>query len=197
MPADTESVTPAFVAKVRNLSAAIGAIAFIACGEPGPAATTPTPTTTPIPSVVTPDPTAANEDTVVSLVNAKRAAGAVCGGTSFAAVPPLVHNTQLRNAARAHSADMAARGYFAHVGPDGRTFTQRISAAGYTGSLPWAENIASGQAAPQAVVDGWMASATHCANIMSPEFRSVGVGYAFNATSPLVHFWTQDFGAGQ
>ena len=192
-------MTLAVVAKVRNLSAAIGAIAFIACGDPGPAATTPTPMPTRVPDVVTPTPdsTAATEDTVVSLVNAKRAAGAVCGGTSFAAVPPLVHNTQLRNAARAHSADMAARGYFAHVAPDGRTFTQRISAAGFTGSLPWAENIASGQASPQAVVDGWMASATHCANIMNPDFRSVGVGYAFNATSPLVHYWTQDFGAGQ
>jgi uncharacterized protein YkwD len=134
------------------------------------------------------------EDQVLILVNQRRAAGATCGGTPYPAVGPLAMDPNLRAAARGHSLDMATLNYFSHTSQDGRTFAQRISAAGYTGSFPWAENIAGGQSTPQAVVDGWMASAGHCANIMNGSFRAIGVGYAFNAASTYRHYWTQNFG---
>jgi uncharacterized protein YkwD len=137
---------------------------------------------------------AAFEDQVLSLVNARRAAGATCGGTVYPPAPALPMNASLRLAARGHSQDMATQNYFSHVSLDGRTFDQRIRNAGYTGSFPLGENIAGGQPTPQAVVDGWMGSAGHCANIMNPSFRATGVGYAFNPAATYRHYWTQTFG---
>jgi uncharacterized protein YkwD len=128
------------------------------------------------------------------LVNQRRAAGAVCGGTAYAPAPPLTMNANLRTAARGHSADMAAHNYFSHVSLDGRSYVDRILAAGYTLSGTLSENIAAGQWAPDVVVDAWMASPGHCQTIMSGAFRSIGIGYAFNAASTYGFYWTEDFG---
>ena len=103
-------------------------------------------------------------------------------------------NAAVRTAARDHSVDMATLNYFSHTSYDGRTFSQRISNAGYTGAYPWGENIAAGQGSPAAVVNGWMSSPDHCANIMNPGFRAIGVGYAFRPASTYGHYWTQNFG---
>ncbi len=131
---------------------------------------------------------------VLTLVNQRRAAGATCGGTAYGPAPALVMHAALRAAARGHSEDMAALNYFSHTSYDGRTFGQRMSAAGYAGASPWGENIAAGQSSPAAVVQGWMNSAGHCANIMNPGYRAIGVGYAFSASSSYRHYWTQNFG---
>jgi uncharacterized protein YkwD len=134
------------------------------------------------------------EDQVFALINQRRAAGATCGGTPYPPVPALTMNSSLRTAARLHSQDMAANNYFSHTSLDGTTFDQRIRNAGYTGSFPLAENIAAGPSTAQGVVDGWMASPGHCANIMSPSFRATGIGYGFNASAAYRHYWTQTFG---
>jgi len=134
------------------------------------------------------------EDQVFTLINQRRAAGATCGGTPYPPVPALTMNSSLRTAARLHSQDMAANNYFSHTSLDGRTFDQRILNAGYTGSFPLGENIAAGPSTAQAVVDGWMASPGHCANIMSPSFRATGIGYGFSAVAAYRHYWTQTFG---
>jgi len=137
---------------------------------------------------------AAFEEQVLSLVNQYRATGATCGGTVYGPVPGLAMNAALRAAARGHSEDMAVNDYFSHTSLDGRTFDQRISAAGYGGAFPWGENIAAGQSTPEEVVAGWMASPGHCTNIMSPGYKAIGVGYAFRSGSTYRHYWTQDFG---
>jgi uncharacterized protein YkwD len=134
------------------------------------------------------------EDQVVALINERRAAGATCGATPHPPVGPLPMNDSLRTAARNHSLDMATQNYFSHTSLDGRTFDQRIRNAGYTGSFPLGENIAAGASTPQAVVDGWMGSPGHCANIMNGAFRATGVGYAFNPGATYRHYWTQTFG---
>lgn len=134
------------------------------------------------------------EDEVVTLVNQRRAAGATCGGTSYPSAPALVMNAALRAAARGHSEDMATQNYFSHTSLDGRTFSQRMSNAGYSGAFPWGENIAAGQSSPAAVVNAWMNTAGHCANIMNASYRAIGVGYAFRAGSTYGHYWTQNFG---
>jgi len=136
------------------------------------------------------------EEQVVVLVNQYRAAGATCGGTYYGPVPGLAMNAALGAAARGHSQDMAVNDYFSHTSLDGRTFDQRISAAGYSGAFPWGENIAAGQSTPEEVVTGWMASPGHCTNIMSSGYKAIGVGYAFRAGSTYRHYWTQDFGGG-
>lgn len=119
---------------------------------------------------------------VLTLVNAERAK-AGCGS--------LATSSALQQAAQGHSADMAANDYFSHTSQDGRTFADRIRAAGYTGGAI-AENIAAGQATASAVMTSWMNSPGHRANILNCAYRYLGVGYAKGGTYGT--YWTQDFG---
>ncbi|MGW2781542.1 sigma-70 family RNA polymerase sigma factor [Streptomyces populi] len=119
---------------------------------------------------------------VVALVNKERAA-AGCG--------PVTEDPQLEDAAQAHSADMAARDFFEHTNPDGADPGERITAAGYRWST-YGENIAMGQQTPAAVMDSWMNSPGHRANILNCSFRNIGVGVHKGSGGP---WWTQDFGA--
>jgi uncharacterized protein YkwD len=132
------------------------------------------------------------EAAVVTKVNQKRAAGAVCGGVTKPPVPALTVNAKLRCAARNHSKDMANKNFMSHTGSNGSTFAQRITAAGYAW-LAAAENVAAGYATASAVMTGWMASSGHCKNIMSSSYKHIGVGYAFNSTADFDHYWTIDF----
>ena len=133
---------------------------------------------------------------MLAIVNQRRASGATCGGTAYPPVPALALNTALRDAARGHSADMAANNYFSHTSLNGATFAQRIFQAGYSGAYPIGENIAAGQSSPQAAVDAWMQSTGHCQSIMNSAFRVIGIGYAFTSSSTYRHYWTQNFGGG-
>ena len=60
------------------------------------------------------------------------------------------------------------------------------------------ENIAAGYASPEDVMDGWMNSQGHRANILNCAFRDIGVGYVYLANDTgqvnYRHYWTQDFG---
>lgn len=123
---------------------------------------------------------AAAETAVARLTNAQRAAH----GCSALRV-----DTRLRSAARLHSVDMRDRNYFDHNSPDGRTPWDRFKAAGYP-SLG-AENIAKGYPTAQAVVQGWMNSPGHRANILNCSLKAVGIGVEYGAGGP---WWTQDFG---
>ena len=136
------------------------------------------------------------EQQVLTLVNQERATGATCSGTPYPPVAPLSMDPNLRTAARDHSTDMALDNYFSHTGLDGRSFTDRIRDAGYTGHAPLGENIAAGQVSSRSVVDGWMASVGHCENIMQAEFHDLGVGYALRSGSRYRHYWSQNFGGG-
>ena len=91
---------------------------------------------------------------------------------------------------------MALADYVSHAGLDGRSFSERIRDAGYTGTAPLGENIAAGHVSPQPVVDSWMASVGHCENIMNAGFKDLGVGYAFRSESTFRHYWAQSFGGG-
>jgi uncharacterized protein YkwD len=84
---------------------------------------------------------------------------------------------------------MAARGFFDHTDPDGKSPWDRASAAGI--SNLGGENIARGQADAQAVMTAWMNSPGHKANILNCDFKTLGVGVHFGAGGP---WWTQDFG---
>ncbi|MEU8247960.1 CAP domain-containing protein [Nonomuraea sp. NPDC048916] len=121
------------------------------------------------------------EDTVVKLTNEARAAGGC---------RPLVHDPKLHAAAERHSADMAARGFFDHTSPDGRSPGDRVRAAGFAPISTWGENIAKGRRTAAQAVDGWLNSPGHRANIMNCAFTHIGVGHA--ATGP---HWTQVFAA--
>ncbi|NUO34982.1 MAG: CAP domain-containing protein [Dermatophilaceae bacterium] len=155
-------------------------------GPPAPATSSPAPP----PSSHTGQPrtslTRARDDVaraVVSIVNAERAR---------AGCAPVTVHVLLARAAQDHSDDMAARAYFSHTSPDGRTFAQRIRAAGWAGGA-LAENIAAGQADAVAVMRDWMGSAGHRATILNCAYRNIGVGYATGG--PYGTYWTQAFGA--
>ncbi len=124
-------------------------------------------------------------------INARRAAGASCGARgSFPPVPALAWNSALANAAYGHSLDMATQNYFSHTSLDGRTPGTRVTAAGYSGSAV-GENIAAGYGSLPAVIDGWMTSDGHCANLMSASYTEVGLACARNGASTYGIYWTQ------
>jgi uncharacterized protein YkwD len=139
---------------------------------------------------------AALEDRVLELVNQQRRAGASCGVQQFGRAAPLVMHDRLRRAAREHSERMAADRFYSHVSPEGLSFGDRIYQAGYAGAFPWGENIAAGYETPAAVMHAWMRDGAHCRQVMSPRYRAIGVGYAYDASSPFRHYWTQTFGGG-
>ena len=99
----------------------------------------------------------------------------------------LFRSWELSRVARYKSQDMVDNRYFSHTSPTYGTPFQMIKAFGLTYRTA-GENIAYGQRTPQAVVNAWMNSSGHRANILNPSYTQIGVGYASNG-----HYWTQMF----
>jgi uncharacterized protein YkwD len=97
-------------------------------------------------------------------------------------LPVLRSSARLNAAADAYSADMVARGYFAHVSPEGRSVADRVRATGYLGgSNDWTlgEDIGWGtgsESTPAAIFRAFMNSPPHRRVILSREFHEIGVG---------------------
>jgi uncharacterized protein YkwD len=89
---------------------------------------------------------------------------------------------------------MANGNFFDHRDRDGRTPGDRAELAGYSGQRI-GENIAAGRDTARNVVDGWLASPGHCANLMSPELSELGAAYAVDPKSDAGIYWTALFGA--
>lgn len=120
---------------------------------------------------------------VLDLTNAARADNGLA---------PLKYVASLGTAAQLHSEDQAARGQLTHTGSDGSDPGDRIERAGYVWRT-WAENAAAGYATADSVVNGWMNSPGHRANILNPKVTQIGLGLAFSANG--YPYWTQDFAA--
>ncbi|SDI01551.1 Uncharacterized conserved protein YkwD, contains CAP (CSP/antigen 5/PR1) domain [Pseudomonas benzenivorans] len=131
---------------------------------------------------------------LLAQLNAARAQPRQCGGQSFVAAAPLAWNATLGAAAETHSRAMANGNFFAHKDRDGRTPGDRAELAGYSGRQI-GENIAAGLDAARRVVDGWLASPGHCANLMNPQFSELGAAYAVDPKSDAGIYWTALFGA--
>ena len=91
--------------------------------------------------------------------------------------------------------------YLSHTSPNGTDLPTRLGQAGYNGWFTIGENIAAGQHTPQEVVDAWMNSPGHRANILDAGYRDVGIGVAVGPGTwpngyfdPQVIWWTTDFG---
>ncbi len=130
---------------------------------------------------------------VLQRVNAARAQARQCGDRSFAAAGPVVLNDRLSAVAQGHAADMAAHSYFAHQGRDGSSPSERATRGGYVWRAV-GENIAAGQQAPDAAVDGWLRSPPHCANLMGPQYTEMGIAFAVQPASEAGIYWVQMFG---
>lgn len=131
---------------------------------------------------------------VLELINTARAQPRTCGAQSFTPTAPLAWNANLATAAQGHSRAMANQNFFDHLDRDGRTPGDRAELAGYIGQQV-GENIAAGQDTPRKVVDGWLASPGHCANLMNPQFKELGAAYATDPKSDAGVYWTTVFGA--
>lgn len=112
-----------------------------------------------------------SEKAVLTLLNKQRKAHGLA---------PLKYDPVLAKFARAHSANMVARNYFDHDTPGGPTYAQRAGALlGHNGRHRIEENIAWGSGSygtPAGLVDAWMHSPPHRANILSPLVHRVGEG---------------------
>jgi uncharacterized protein YkwD len=97
-------------------------------------------------------------------------------------LPLLKENAKLRKAALRHSADMVGEGFFDHTSPDGDSFVDRILDAGYAkrnDGWTLGENLAWGTgdlSSAKGVMDAWMNSSGHKANILKRAYKEVGIG---------------------
>ncbi|MFF9409007.1 CAP domain-containing protein [Streptomyces anandii] len=123
---------------------------------------------------------AAAEAEVLKLVNEERAK---------VGCSPVAANSALTGLAESFSKAMADEDFFDHTDPSGASPWDRAAKLGITGL--GGENIARGQADAAAVMDAWMNSPGHRANILNCDFKTLGVGVHFGAGGP---WWTQDFG---
>ena len=116
---------------------------------------------------------------VVNLVNQERAK---------AGLSPVTADTSIQAAAQVRAKEIEKS--FSHTRPDGSSFSTALTQQGvtYRGS---GENIAWGQKTPEQVMNGWMNSEGHRANILNKNFTKIGVGYHQNASG--TNYWTQLF----
>ena len=128
---------------------------------------------------------------VIALVNKERAKKGC---------RPLKMDPALNAAAQEHSLDMARYHSVSHTGTDGSRPGDRMTRAGYGWSKA-AENVAAGYASPESVVNGWMKSPGHRANILDCSFRDAGVGYDYLVieadSGDYAYYWTMVFASPQ
>ncbi|MFV2100409.1 CAP domain-containing protein [Micromonospora sp. LOL_024] len=168
-PTPARSTAASRVAGDRQGSPSRGATASPSTASPS----TPSPSTT---SGATSETTR-----VVELVNAERAK-AGCEAVSI--------DQKLTTAAQRHSQDQADHQNMSHTGSDGSEPRERIDRVGYVWRT-FGENVAWNQQTPAAVMDAWMNSDGHRANILNCSFTEIGVGVA-SSNGP---YWTQVFAA--
>ncbi|TVR91152.1 MAG: CAP domain-containing protein [Trueperaceae bacterium] len=154
------------------LTALLATAMLVSCGGAGPTSNRSMPPT-------------AELQRLLALVNEARSQPRTCGATAYPAAHPLVAEPRLMAAAHVHSADMHEHGFMGHMGSDGSSVSQRVEREGYAWSA-LGENVAWGYASPDAVMDGWLSSPGHCANIMRLGFTEVGLGLVGT-------HWTQVF----
>lgn len=138
----------------------------------------------PAPAVL-PSPNDGWRTEVLALTNQERA---------LRGLTPLVRNAALDNAAQAYAGVMLQQNCFSHTCGPVPNFVDRERQAGYTSSWSMAaENIAVGYPDAAAVMRGWMNSPGHRENILNPNAREIGVGYAKGGSWGT--WWVQDFAA--
>jgi uncharacterized protein YkwD len=133
---------------------------------------------------------AAYEQEVLDLVNTYRA---------DEGLPPLKRVTALDYAARYHATDLGQDNYFSHDSYDRVSGNLEKVCGAFTRMSNYypdasAENIAAGYFTPQSVMNGWMNSSGHRANILSTYNQTIGIGFNTIANSDYYYYWVQDFG---
>ena len=145
----------------------------------------------------TPEAVGAVRAAMVCVINERRA---------DAGLAPLRDSNRLDRGATGHSADMVAYDYLAHEAEGRPSLYRRILATGYfdgAADALYSENIGlapAARATARVLVDAWMVSPSHRANLLHPVFRDIGVGLAFAGPDPVFYpddpsvVFTTDFG---
>ncbi|WP_338451892.1 CAP domain-containing protein [Niallia oryzisoli] len=107
------------------------------------------------------------EDEVFRLVNAER---------TKQGLRSLQHRADVKNVAEKKAMDMINSNYFSHNSPNYGSPFEMLKTFGITYRSA-GENIAKGQRSPQEVMNAWMNSSGHRANILNPSYNAIGVGY--------------------
>ena len=118
---------------------------------------------------------------VVTLVNKERASNGL---------QSLASDRQLAKLAQMKAEDMAKNGYFSHISPTYGSAFDMMKKYGVSYKTA-GENIARGQKTAQSVMNGWMHSSGHRANILKSDYTKIGVGYA--KASDGTNCWVQIF----
>ncbi|MFQ5922804.1 MAG: CAP domain-containing protein [Anaerolineales bacterium] len=113
-----------------------------------------------------------------------------------------VYNSQgqLQAAARGHGTDMACNDFFSHTGSDGSSVGDRVSAQGYSASWVGENIFATSDTspnAPESAFTWWMNSAPHRANLLSPNYTDIGIGYIYEPNSQYKGYLTAVFARPQ
>jgi uncharacterized protein YkwD len=132
-------------------------------------------------------------DEVLMAVNRLRASGVVCGARgNFPAAPPLRWAPHLAEVALNHARHMATAGELTHLNAQGDGLGPRLRQSGYAFTLV-AENLANGLGEATEAIADWTASDGHCANLMHPRLRELGV--ACVADGRRWPWWVMTLGA--
>lgn len=132
----------------------------------------------------------------LSAVNQARSTGRMCGDEYWDAAPPVSWNDLLATASYLHSEDMALNELFSHAGSDDSDPGDRISREGYDW-WTYGENIAVGYPSISEVMQGWLGSPGHCANIMNSDYQEIGAAFVEGPYqgNPSALYWTFDLGS--
>jgi uncharacterized protein YkwD len=131
------------------------------------------------------------EQAVVRM-NELRQTGAPCAAGNRAALP-LAWEPHLANSAYAQASDLAERDLLSHSDAQQRALGARLRSAGYAAAGA-GENLAAGQDDLDQTLQAWVDSPAHCANLMQPEFRDVGLACVQRSGSRYERFWVAQLG---
>jgi len=132
-----------------------------------------------------------DQQAMLAAVNAARSQPRSCGSRNLAPAPALRWSCRLALAAERHAQDMANHDLLSHTSTDGLQVGERVTATGYRWQAV-GENIAAGQRSVAEVMQDWLQSAGHCANIMNPLHAELGAAAAVSGTDARI-YWAQVF----
>ena len=150
---------------------------------------------------------AISQEEILSAINVARSVARDCNDNMGTVGPslPVVWSIILSNSAAEHSRDMALSNMFSHDGSGTEyditgtlynkksLFSERIEENGHSSHSSTGENIAAGIYTLDELMEEWLASPLHCANIMNDNFSNVAVELTMEEESTHGIYWTQDF----
>lgn len=123
----------------------------------------------------------------------RRQSDAPCAATGIA-LQRLHWEQRLASSAHEHAVDLALRDSLSHTDARQRSFGTRLRSVGYFASGA-GENLAAGQHSLDDTLAAWLASPSHCANLMQPDYRDVGLACVQRRGSRYERFWVAHLGA--